>query len=76
MARFSDKPDEPKTSRPARLLETARAFGCDEDEAAFDEKLKGITGQKAKPYGGNNARSEAGLRKPEKSAADSRTRGG
>ena len=26
----------------ARFLETARALGCDEDEAAFDEKLKGI----------------------------------
>ncbi len=26
----------------ARFLETARALGCDEDEAAFDEKLKAI----------------------------------
>lgn len=24
----------------ARFIETARALGCDEDEAAFDEKLK------------------------------------
>lgn len=31
-----------------RFLETARALGCDEDEAAFDEKLKGIARQKAK----------------------------
>ncbi len=29
----------------ARFLETARALGCDEDEAAFDEKLRGIAGQ-------------------------------
>lgn len=28
----------------ARFVETARALGCDEDEAAFDEKLKGIVG--------------------------------
>ena len=26
----------------ARFLETARALGCDEDEAAFDETLKGV----------------------------------
>ena len=31
-----------------RFLKTARALGCDEDEAAFDEKLKGIAGQKLK----------------------------
>lgn len=24
----------------ARFIETARALGCDEDEAAFDEKLR------------------------------------
>ena len=30
------------TDQHARFLETARALGCDEDEAAFDEKLKGI----------------------------------
>lgn len=30
----------------ARFLETARALGCDEDEAAFDEKLKAITRSK------------------------------
>ena len=29
-------------SQHARFLETARALGCDEDEAAFDEKLKAI----------------------------------
>ena len=30
----------------ARFLETARVLGCDEDEAAFDEKLKVIARQK------------------------------
>ena len=33
-------------SQHLRFLETARALGCDEDEAAFDEKLKGIAKQK------------------------------
>lgn len=32
----------------ARFLETARALGCDEDEAAFDEKLKAVVGPKSK----------------------------
>lgn len=31
-----------------RFKETARALGCDEDEAAFNEKLKGIVRQKPK----------------------------
>ncbi len=30
----------------ARFLETARALGCDEDEAAFDKKLKAVVGPK------------------------------
>ncbi len=29
-----------------RFKETARSLGCGEDEAAFDEKLKGIARQK------------------------------
>ena len=33
---------EDKASQHARFLETARALGCDEDEATFDEKLRGI----------------------------------
>ena len=33
--------DTPKTQYD-RFIETARALGCDEDEAAFDEKLKVI----------------------------------
>ena len=32
----------------ARFLETARQIGCDEDEAAFDEKLKAVVGPKGK----------------------------
>ena len=31
-----------------RFIETARALGCDEDEAAFDAKLKVIAQQKPK----------------------------
>ena len=31
-----------------RFREAARALGCDEDEAAFDEKLKGIAAPKPK----------------------------
>lgn len=30
-------------SQHDRFVETARALGCDEDEAAFDEKLSAIT---------------------------------
>lgn len=35
-------------SQHARFIETARALGCDEDEAAFDEKLKVIARHKPK----------------------------
>ncbi len=41
-------PKQPELEQSARFLETARALGCDEDEAAFDEKLKGIARQKPK----------------------------
>lgn len=34
-----------------RFKETARALGCDEDEAAFDEKLKAL----AKPKSGEKS---------------------
>lgn len=36
----------------ARFLETARTLGCDEDETAFDEKLKTIV-HPSLPKGGN-----------------------
>ena len=39
------KADSNKTQH-ARFIETARALGCDEDEAAFDEKLKAVVGPK------------------------------
>lgn len=32
-----------------RFKEAARAIGCDEDEAAFDEKLRTIARQRPKP---------------------------
>jgi len=37
----------PAIDQHARFLETARALGCDEDEAAFDEKLQAVVGPKA-----------------------------
>jgi hypothetical protein len=36
-------------SQSERFIETARALECDEDEAAFDEKLKRIAQAKPKP---------------------------
>ncbi len=41
-----------------RFIETARDLGCDEDEAAFDEKLKRIATAKpkAKPKSGAKAK--------------------
>ena len=41
-----DKPDE---AQRKRFIETARALGADEDEAAFKAKLAVIARQKAKP---------------------------
>jgi hypothetical protein len=35
-------------SQSRRFIETARALGCDEDEAAFREKLRVIARQKPK----------------------------
>ena len=43
---MSDRPA--KKPQIDRFKETARALDCDEDEAAFDEKLKGIARQKPK----------------------------
>jgi hypothetical protein len=44
-------PKEPSSSaeQQQRFIETARELGCDEDEAAFDEKLKRIATVKPKP---------------------------
>ena len=53
MTESIDKRQSPaQKDQHARFLETARALGCDEDEAAFDEKLKGIVRER-KPEGGN-----------------------
>ena len=46
-----DRKSEPTakaSSQHDRFIETARALGCDEDEAAFDEKLKVIARHKPK----------------------------
>jgi hypothetical protein len=52
----SDHETEKSNEQPAigktqheRFVETARELGCDEDEAAFDEKLKRIAMAKSKP---------------------------
>lgn len=41
------KPEDPEQLK--RFKETARALGCDEDEAVFDEKLKAIARQQPRP---------------------------
>ena len=43
----------PANSQRERFIETARELGCDEDEAAFDEKLKRIATAKPKPKPSN-----------------------
>jgi hypothetical protein len=47
MARSGSKEDPKVHSQ--RFIETARALGCDEDEAAFDDKLKRIAQAKPAP---------------------------
>jgi hypothetical protein len=42
------KRNMPSSDQSHRFIETARELGCDEDEAAFDEKLKRIAKQKPK----------------------------
>ena len=36
-------------SQRDKFADKARKLGCDEDEAAFDAKLKTVAGQKPKP---------------------------
>jgi hypothetical protein len=49
-------PDDKAAQRQSeRFIETARELGCDEDEAAFDEKLKRIA--TVKPNKGKKRRS-------------------
>jgi SET domain-containing protein len=42
------KPEIQTADQAQRFKETARALGCDEDEAAFDEKLRAVARQKPK----------------------------
>lgn len=42
------KAKEGASEQLERFKEAARALGCDEDEAAFDDKLKAIARQKPK----------------------------
>ncbi len=44
---MSEDGKAPKTQHD-RFIETTRKLECDEDEVAFDEKLKGIARQKPK----------------------------
>jgi hypothetical protein len=44
-----DKPDADKKTQHQRFIEAARDLECDEDEAAFDEKLRRIATAKPKP---------------------------
>ena len=47
----------------ARFIETARSLGCDEDEAAFDEKLKAIARQKPKAKPDKKQRTKSKIQK-------------
>lgn len=40
------KPETQTADQLRSFKEAARAFGCDEDEAAFDERLKAIARRK------------------------------
>ncbi len=46
--REAGRPSADSGEQVKRFAEIARALGCDEDEAAFDEKLKAIARQKPK----------------------------
>jgi hypothetical protein len=48
MPRKTEPPLDAVTQRQ-RFVETARALGCDEDEAAFGEKLKKLVPPRPKP---------------------------
>lgn len=56
------KPEETNKAQVARFIETARALSCDENEAAFDEKLKVIARHKPK-----DADQKSGKSRPKKS---------
>ena len=48
MDRRRERPEPDSAAQWQRFKETARTLGCDEDEAAFDEKLKAIARQQPK----------------------------
>ena len=48
MDRRREKPEPNSAAQLERFKETARALGCDGDEAAFREKLRVIARQKSK----------------------------
>ena len=50
MAQSSEKS---KISQSDKFKEAAREHGCDEDEAAFEEKLREIAKQKPEKKGGD-----------------------
>ena len=55
--------DTPKTQYD-RFIETARALGCDEDEVAFDKKLKAIARQKPADDSKQSKKPDKGLQCP------------
>lgn len=55
--RRSERPQGGDPEQAKRFIETARALECDEDEAAFDEKLKRIATAKPKPKDGKAPKS-------------------
>jgi hypothetical protein len=48
MRKTQNKQHQTEKPQLQRFIETARELGCDEDEAAFDEKLKRIATVKPK----------------------------
>lgn len=46
-----EQKNPPSSEQSRRFVEMARQVGCDEDEAAFKEKLGVIARQKPKPKG-------------------------
>ena len=56
MDRRREKPGPDSAAQLERFKETARALGCDEDEAAFDEKLKALAKPKPTEAGRKKAR--------------------
>jgi hypothetical protein len=58
------KTGKPDPEQYKRFVETARELGCDEDEAAFEEKLRRIATVKPKPKATTNAKRARRSRTP------------